>query len=272
MTDARVYLVTGCASGIGRHVATQLAKRGARAYLTDKNFGALREVAWQEGWDAERLKVRGLEVTDADAWEEVVREVTETFGRLDVLLNIAGVLRPGYLHEASPSEVDFHLDINTKGTIYGTLHAARVMTRQGAGHIVNVASLAGVIPTPGNALYCASKFAVRGFSVAAAAELREHGVYVSVICPDAVKTPMLDLQKTRREAALTFTGRALEVEEVSAALFRALERRPVEVLVPASRGLQFKLLGLAPGLVRRLHPTFRKQGLGAQARLKEQEL
>ena len=267
MSDERVYLVTGCASGIGRYVAGQLARRGARAYLTDKNGDALQRVAREEGWDERRLIVRGLEVTDAHAWQEVVREVSETFGRLDVLLNIAGVLRPGYLHEIPPSDVDFHMDINAKGTIVGTLAATRLMTRQGAGHIVNIASLAGIAPTPGNALYCASKFAVRGFSLAAASELREHGVFVTVICPDAVQTPMLDLQKTRPEAALTFTGRALEVEEVGAAIFRALERRPVEVLVPAARGLQFKLLGLSPGLVRRLHRTFLKRGLEAQARL-----
>src|SRR5205823_4569252 len=106
------------------------------------------------------------------------------------------------------------------------------------GHIINIASMAALAPIPGISLYSASKYAVRGFSLAAAQELRAHGVYVTVVCPDAVQTPMLDAQLAHDEAAATFSGpRLLTVEEVGRAIIgQGLARRPLEIYLPPSRG------------------------------------
>jgi 3-oxoacyl-[acyl-carrier protein] reductase len=143
------------------------------------------------------------------------------------------------------------------------------MVEQGHGHVVNIASLAGHCPVPGLALYAASKFAVRGFSLAAALELRPHGVFVSVVCPDAVQTPMLDRQVPFPEAALSFSGaRPLTVEEVAGAIVEnVLVKRPLEVLIPGPRGVLARATSVWPGLALRLAPLMTRRGAERQQAL-----
>ncbi len=121
-------------------------------------------------------------------------------------------MRPGHTPELLDGDVELQIGVNLKGVIYGTREAARLMLRQPdlarRGHIVNIASLAALAPIPGLTVYSATKYAVRAFSLAAAEELRPLGIAVTVVCPDAVKTPMLDLQVGYEEAALTFTAPA----------------------------------------------------------------
>ena len=164
---------------------------------------------------------------------------------LDRLFNIAAYLKPGYIHETDPQEIDRHIDINVKGLIIGSQLAAKHMVEQGKGHIVNIASLGGIAPIPGIALYSTSKFAVRGFSLALAQELKPLGVKVTVICPDAIQTPMLALQEDYDEAALTFSGpKALSLEDIEKIVFaEVLPNAPIEVTLPWQRGALAKLGG-----------------------------
>lgn len=267
MSTSQVMVLTGCASGIGRHLAGVLAAQGHRLLLTDLNLPGLHEAAQQAGWDPTRTALRQLDVRDAAAWNGALDAAIERWGRLDVLLNIAGYLQPGLVHLQPAEQVDRHIDINTKGTLYGTLAAAARMVPQGNGHIINIASMAGLAPVSGISLYTASKFAVRGFSLAVANELRPHGVAVTVVCPDAVKTPMLDLQLDYPEAALTFSGsRPLELGEIERLIVRhVLPRRPMEAILPRSRGWLAKLTSALPGLSRRLLPLLEKKGLAGQS-------
>jgi 3-oxoacyl-[acyl-carrier protein] reductase len=205
-----------------------------------------------------------LDVTRVENWNQVIDATLKKFGRLDYLFNIAGVSLPRFLCDADTSLVDEHMDTNAKGVMYGTVLAAKVMEKQGAGHIVNIASLAGIAPVPGLSFYTASKYAVRGFSVAAAIELRPKNVYVTVICPDLVKTPMYDYQLTLpEESALTFSGprRVLTVEDIANALLKAVEKKPIEIALPPSRGLLSKLAGSFPWLFLVLGDSLRKKGL-----------
>jgi 3-oxoacyl-[acyl-carrier protein] reductase len=189
-----------------------------------------------------------------------------------VVLNIAGFLRPGYVRDFTAKDVDLHFDVNAKGTILGTRAAALRMIPRRSGHIVNFGSLASLAPVPGLSLYSASKFAVRGFSLAAATELREHGVAVTVIMPDAVKTPMLDLQVDHEEAALTFSGeRALTVEEIARLLIkRVLPHRPMEVAFPATRGFLARVANSAPEVSRLLAPVLKRRGLKRQRKIRRE--
>ena len=138
------------------------------------------------------------------------------------------------------------------------------------GHIVNIGSLASLAPVPGLSLYSASKFAVRGFTLAAATELERDGIAVSLVMPDAVQTPMLDLQVAYEEAALTFSGdRTLTVEDIERTILDdVLVHRPLEVTVPAGRGFLARVANSAPALSRRLAPALAKRGKAKQARIK----
>jgi 3-oxoacyl-[acyl-carrier protein] reductase len=258
-------MVTGAASGIGRHLVGASVRRGWRVLAADLRTDALAEAAAADGW-GEAVERRAFDVRDPAAWEAVVAHAVDVLGGLEVLVNCAGYLQPGWIHEVAADEVDRHLDVNVKGVVHGTRAAAAAMVPAGRGHVVNVASLAGVAPVPGLSLYAASKFAVRGFSLSVVDELAPHGVAVTALCPDAVQTPMLDKQRGREEAALTFSGgRALRVEELAAALFDdVLVRRPREVLLPRWRGWLAKLASAAPGLTAMLLPSLRARGRAAQ--------
>jgi NADP-dependent 3-hydroxy acid dehydrogenase YdfG len=266
MIKDQVHLVTGAASGIGAHLAAELLRRGARVCAADVNAAALATLHAHA--DSDQLMTATLDVRDPAQWTALVAQIRARWHKLDVLMNVAGVIRPGWIHAFSADDVHLQLDVNTKGLIFGTQAAARVMLEQGHGHIINIASLAGIAPVPGLALYSASKFAVRGFTLAAAFELREKNIKVTAICPDAVQTPMLDQQVDREEAAMTFSGSTapLTVEDIGRAVFeRALPHAPLEITLPGHRGAMAKFGSAFPaasvGLLARLRELGRARQL-----------
>jgi 3-oxoacyl-[acyl-carrier protein] reductase len=266
-----VMLITGAANGIANHFA-RAARERYRLTVTDVQFDALRESFGEE--TAELLPLR-LNVTSADDWQSAIAATVQKYGRLDYLLNCAGVLQPRFILDSGPAEADRHLDINAKGVIYGTTFAAQAMDRQGSGHIINMASLAGIAPVAGMAYYTASKFAVRGFSIAAAFELKPRGIAVTVICPDVVKTAMYQAELAHpAESAVALSGARdpLSVEDIGLLIFRAIERRPLEMMIPPSRGRLAKFAGAFPALAQVLAGTMAKRGLKNIAALKNREV
>lgn len=248
-----VSLVSGAASGIGRHMARVLHRAGHALTLIDVDAKGLGRLAREQNWENDRsVCLETHDVRDARGWDALVDRTIGRHGRIDFAFNIAGYLRPGYVHETDPEVFERHLDINAKGVMFATRAAAKQMIRQGSGHILNVASIAGISHVPGLSAYCASKHAVRGFSLATAHELAGHGVSVTVFCPDAVETPMLTLQESYPEAAMTFgAGRGLTLVEVEDALVRAMKERPLEVVldVPGSgRAAGARLANMFPRL------------------------
>lgn len=261
---SRTFFVTGAASGIGAALTKSLTEADHFVWATDIHHGKLQEQS--KNWKNNNFKLLTLDVTDAKAWEHSLDRALLESKKLDVLLNVAGYVQPGYSYETPIHEVDRHIDINVKGLMYGSLEAARRMIKQGHGHIVNIASLAGLSPVPGMSLYSGSKFAVRGFSLAMALELKEKNINVSVLCPDLVRTPMLDKQLPYKEAALVFSGsRSLEVDEVVDAVINdILIDKPLEVALPRSRGWLCKTANLAPQTAALIMPALVKKGLRMQ--------
>lgn len=264
-----VFLATGAASGIGRALAGALAARGALGLAGDVDRPALARAAAEDGWPPGIL-LQELDVRSAESWRRAMAVQEEHFERLDYCFNVAGVLRPGHTPDLEDRDVELQIDVNFKGVVYGTRAAARRMIAQGAGHIVNIASLAALAPIPGLTVYSATKYAVRAFSLAAAEELRPHGIALTVVCPDAVKTPMLELQKGYDEAALTFTApRFLDpAEVVELILGKVLEKRPLLVSLPKSRAFLARIADLFPALARPISGMLRKKGREVQARLR----
>ncbi len=244
-------LITGCASGIGLHLAHALLQRGYSVVATDIEADQL-ATAFQHATMPEGVQVmlERLDVTNPEAWRQVVQKITQQWGRLDVVINNAGVLYTAFSADYTDRQINQLLDVNVKGVIYGTRAASGIMVQQGAGHIINIASLAGVAPIAGLALYSASKFAVRGYTLAVAQELAESGVGVTCICPDVVQTPMFESMYHERHAALAFSGnKVLTVRELEACIVKVLRRRPLEALVPTARGFTAKLVSAFPGLI-----------------------
>lgn len=268
----KTFLLTGCASGIGKHLTGVLSRAGEDVIAADINIDGLEQAARDEGWNASRVHLRRLDVTDPDQWEEVFAEGVRTLGRIDVCMNIAGYLQSGWVYEAPLKEVERHIDINAKGVVYGSRLAAQHMVERKSGHIINIASIAGLVPVPGMALYSAAKFFVRSYSLSIAEELRPFNVHVTAICPFSVQTPLLERQEKRFEASMMFSAPALKVEDIEKAILqKALTHRPLEVWIPESRCYLARLIDFFPGLAKHLIPYYNAWGRKEQDKILSKE-
>lgn len=186
--EGKSALVTGGASGIGRALGELLAKKGAAVIVADRNAAgadAVAEGIRRAGGQAESA---ALDVTDAAAYAALVDDVVARYGRLDHLYNNAGIAVIGEARHFSLDDWNKVLDIDLKGVVHGVHAAYPHMIRQGSGHILNTASLAGLIPAPGLVAYAAAKHGVVGLSVSLRAEAAQYGVKVSALCPGFINT------------------------------------------------------------------------------------
>ena len=262
-------LVTGAASGIGLAIVNELIRRGDSVLALDISAAGLDAARLTQHWPGDRVTCRSHDVRDAASWQSVINEAATVGGHIDVLINCAGVVRPEFVDELTADAIDLQVDVNLKGVLLGTRAAAAFMAGNGGGHIVNIASMAALTPVPGIAVYSATKHAVRAFTLAAARELEDRGVHLSVVCPDAVATPMVDYQVDFPQAAMTFSGtRVLTAEEVAAAVIRrALVERRLEIILPWSRGMIARSTNWMPRwLLRRLSKSFVARGRAEQIR------
>jgi len=183
----RVAVVTGAGSGIGRGIASVLAREGAELVLTDLDLAAAERVAAELGG-------RGLrhDVTSAADCAAVVTRTLDERGRIDVLVNNAGVSRSTPFTELDEAEWDRVLDVNAKGVFLTTRAVVPHMVERRSGSVISISSMVGKEGIPFFTHYCASKFAVIGFTQALAKELAPHGVRVNAVCPGVVRTPLWD--------------------------------------------------------------------------------
>lgn len=184
----KICVVTGGARGMGASAAERLVAEGATVVLTDVLEAEGKDVAERLG---ERARFVAHDVTDEEQWAEVVASTERDFGRLDVLVNNAGILTFSSVVDLPRADFQKLIDVNQIGVFLGMKHAAPAMERAGGGSIVNVSSVEGL---GGGAFlmgYTATKFAVRGMTKAAAWEFGAKGIRVNSIHPGAIKTPMV---------------------------------------------------------------------------------
>ena len=190
--DRGVALVTGAASGIGKALTEALSSRGCVVVAADRDLESAQEVAGALQREGRVATAALLDVRDLASFEKTVAETVETHGRLDFLFNNAGVAGGGEVINTTIDDWRAIIEVNLFGVIHGVLAAYPLMRRQGFGHIVNTASMAGLIASPLIPSYSTTKHAVVGLSKALRAEAASSGVRVSVLCPGAVRTPGLE--------------------------------------------------------------------------------
>lgn len=187
----RVAIVTGGGSGIGRGISMEIAARGAKVIVTDINAAGAKETAAAIQAKGGFARVMKLDVSKADAVRKAVEKVAGEFGRLDYMFNNAGIGLGGKFEDLEPRHWKKIMDVNLWGVIHGSLYAYRVMKKQGFGHIVNTASLAGLTPSH-TAPYPTTKYGVVGLTQCLRIEAAMYGVKASVVCPGFIKTPIWD--------------------------------------------------------------------------------
>ena len=263
----KIAIVTGGASGIGAALARELAARGAVVQLADVQMDAALGVAAKITATGGKAAAHYLDVSDSEAVARFVARTAAEKGRLDYMFNNAGIAVLGEFRDLPAADWKRTLDINVSGVFAGTAAAYALMIRQGAGHIVNTASLAGLVPSPGFAAYCASKHAVVGLSTSLRLEATEYGVKVSVVCPGFIHTPIFDSKAVgmREDIAAKAKARALKLamapEECARQVLEGVAKNRAIIAVTGHAKAMWALQRYFPGLlialnrrsVRRLH-------------------
>lgn len=244
-------VVTGAGSGLGRAIALELAHRGNLVHATDVDVDAAARTAAEIGAGA---RSAGLDVRDEAACRALA-EATARGGSLDLWVNNAGILVTGPSWTQDEATRRAMLEINTLGTMNGTIAALEPMIAAGRGHVINVISLAGIVAAPGEVNYSASKHAAIAFTLGTLFDLRRAGIggiELSAVCPDGIWTPMLEDKLDDPDAAGSFSGHLLTPEQVATEVGKLTERPRPLLIMPRWRGLQLRLLDLFPRLTLRL--------------------
>lgn len=246
-----VVVVAGASSGIGRVSARLFAEKGASVVLAARREGTLREVAAECEAAGGRALVVPTDVTDLGAVENLARRAVGEFGRIDVWVNNAAVISFGRFEEMPPEVNRRVVEINLLGAMHGTQAALPVLRRQGSGVLINVSSGFGLVGSPYQAAYTATKFGLRGFSQALRGELLGTDISVSCIFPGAVDTPVYHYAGNYYGRSLGPKGRILPPEKVARAIVRNAERPRREVVVGSSVRALEALHALSPALYER---------------------
>jgi short-subunit dehydrogenase len=222
--SGKTALITGASAGIGWASALALAGEGANLVITARRQERLSELQAIVQKDGGRAVSLTGDAKEEDTAQRAVDLAIQTFGSLDFLINNVGVGNYKNLVDTSAEDYDEMMDSNMRSTFLFTHYAAPVMIRQGSGTILMISSMAGVYGFPGEAVYCATKFAQVGFAQALDKELRQYGIKVGAICPGGVKTEFA-LGKGRSEESVATSG-MLEPQDVAGVVLMACTQSP----------------------------------------------
>ena len=258
----KIAVVTGGSSGIGQAIATELASHGATVVLVGTNLERLNESKKLCEDIGATAHVQQANVADRKQMQGLAATVIEDIGIPDILVNNAGVVMSGLIHEVEPEDWERLIGINVMGVVYGCRYFLPAMIERGqGGHVVNMASAAGLIGQPGMSTYCATKHAVVGLSASMRYELSGHGIGVTTICPGYVQTPILnnlklvgklDTPKVKDKVAGDMRKNNLTAEQVAQRTLKAIRKN--EAFATIGRDAKAAWLGhrFTPGLIDRM--------------------
>jgi short-subunit dehydrogenase len=243
-----VAVITGAASGIGRALAVHLAQAGASLAIADVNEAALRETAQMAAQHGVKVSTHIVDVSDNERLAQFAQEVVAEHGKATILINNAGVGLLGTIEQLSIDDIEWLMGINFRGVMYGVKHFLPILKQQPEAYILNVSSIFGIVAPPGQGAYCASKFAVRGFTEALRHELEGTNIHVATIHPGGIKTNIARNSKAGagadtsnlKEAAQDFDKLARTTPEAAAeCIVRGIRRNQERILIGAdAKGIE----------------------------------
>jgi len=255
--DGKVAVVTGGGSGIGRALAEELGRRGAVVTVADIRDTSAAEVAAGIAASGGRAAAAHADVSQAEEVQRLVDEAVREHGRLDLMFNNAGIGVGGEIRDLTLEHWRAAIAVNLQGVVHGVAAAYPVMIRQGAGHIVNIASLSGLIPSPGLGPYATTKGAVVSLTGALRAEAEAYGVRASVVCPGFVDTAIFENAigvKVEKEKLLKRIGLPLiSAAEAAREIVQGIERNEGVMVFPRSARVVWRMARWAPWMMAPLH-------------------
>ncbi|MEM8785316.1 MAG: SDR family NAD(P)-dependent oxidoreductase, partial [Pseudomonadota bacterium] len=200
------------------------------------------------------------DLTDRSALEDLCAALEGADTPPAVAFVNAGIIEPGPSIDLPRASIDRHIDINLRAAAHLNHALARAMVAAGGGHIISTLSAAAMVALPDSAAYSASKFGLRGYLISLAEEVRDKGVTISCLYPNAIDTPMLRYEALHGGSVLNFLTPPLATDEVIKALAKAQKSKRLEYFIPPGDGWSNRLVTSFPGLVRRLYPALLKRG------------
>ena len=257
-----VAIVTGGGMGLGEALCEELGRRGATVVVADIDGDAARGVAGRLAQAGTTAIAVPVDVADQNEVAQLIESTVAAYGRVDYMINNAGIAIGGDSRDLSMQQWRRVLDVDLLGVVHGTVHAYQLMARQGHGHIVNVSSLSGLVPQPGNAAYCTSKHGIVGLSLSLRAEGVDLGVKVSAACPGDMKTKIYDnmvVVNMPRERVATLSRRThylmpqMTAPAAARAILRGVERNRPLIVFPVAVQAIWHLYRRFPGLFYRIN-------------------
>ena len=230
--ENKVVVITGASSGIGEAAAEQFAKKGANLVLVARRKEKLEQVEKSLSKYSVKILICVCDVSDKDQVKQMAEKTIETFSKIDILVNNAGFVIYGKVKELSVEDIESQMKTNYFGTIYCTKSFLPHFLKQNYGHIVNVASVGASFGVPGIVSYCATKYAMLGFSEGLKHELHNTGVGVTVVSPIMVRTSLFD-HPSFKNFTKHATGISLSSETVANAIIKASNSSRLEIVVPS---------------------------------------
>lgn len=238
--DDKVVAITGAGSGIGRALARDLGRRGARLALSDVDDAGLAEtVRVVEAAGVREIRSDHLDVADRSAFAAYATTVADHFGRVNVVVNNAGVALSGNFEDLEYADMDWIIGINFWGVLHGTKEFLPHLIASGEGHVVNISSLFGLISMPGQSMYNAAKYAVRGMTEALREEMlvAGHPVGVTVVHPGGIKTAIARNARVSSKEDKEATSQLFDEK-----LARMTPERAAEIILKGVQGGKARVL------------------------------
>lgn len=257
--SGRNVIVTGASSGIGKHTAKLFAKRGANVSIAARSIDKLKKLKTEIAEYGTKIIEVQTDVSKITDCRNLIKQTADTLGSIDIMVNNAGFTSQGNFEDVDLKDLDQTIEVNFKAPIRLTKLALPYIRKSPHGRIINVASILGIIPIPSEAVYSATKFALRGFSYALAEELENSNIKVCLICPGPVDTPFI-MENIEKLNDLVFSPPVSTPEEIAKLIIKSAEDGKMERIKPVHNGILAKIGFLLPTVKKLVLPIMKKQG------------
>lgn len=247
----KVVIITGGSGGIGYEIVKKLAACEAKvisSYHNNLPANISENISW----------IR-LDLTQSSEWDKLLSYSKNKFDKIDVLINCAGILEPGEFTLLDGSQIRKMIDLNLTSVLIGTHKTLSLMKDQEAGHIINIGSLGGIIPMPYSAVYSATKFALRGFSLSIAQEYKGTNIRISLLTADSVVGKMLDRESENSRPTISFYNDPLPPKLIATEIVKLISKPNAEKIIKGNNKIPAMVLGSFPNLFQFIYPFIEKR-------------
>lgn len=247
----KVVVITGGSGGIGSETAKLYHQNGAKVVIISRNPN---KQNLNKKIQDDNIFYLAYDLQKVESWQKALKQILEKFKRIDILINCLGILIPGSFEKLNQTAVLRMIDTNIRSIIISTKKVLAIMNKQESGIIINIGSLGGIVPMPHESVYCATKFALRGFTLSLAEELRGSNIDICLISPGPVKTNLLDTEAKDDYSTITFINDPIEPKKVARVIVKTSLKPKREIILPGSMNFASKMIGAFPVIFKLLFP------------------